>query len=354
MAMNKPPKGGQDLDKKSTDEAFRSRKNKTFETSKVADTSKSVKRVTRDVGTQTRPAKPEQTANQGSQAKIHNWELVGQSEGYQVLGQDTLQKQTSEQQQRSDLEESDIKQLERIYYDLTQFPDLAMVKQLSIRFNVFWNVIENWFEKKRLEYRERLKERTLKHYQVQPMQQQPYNQQLLAHSHHTVSQPVVMAQASGSSSNTEQGRGYFEFTAQHLNYLESLFAIGTRYPDISRLAAELDVPEQYLAVWFEKRRGVWKKEQASIAYSRMVLIQQHQLQRQHKMAPQAMQHHQRVAPHQTMGQQRQIHVNTIGGSQVCESLCLFPEATNIPLVEKILSDVANEPTLPLLNSNFDK
>jgi len=39
------------------------------------------------------------------------------------------------------------------------------------------------------------------------------------------------------------------------------------------------------------------------------------------------------------------------GFQVCEPSCtelkLFSEATNIPLVEKILSDVANKPTLYL-------
>jgi len=333
--MNKGGQVEEDLVKKPADSQFHIQQPKTA-SYKVTDACKLT--IVRDVATQTRAQKRlTQAANpstaEGSQAKIHNWlgeEVVGSS--YQSLGeasnyQDSQQQLKPEQQQlwkRAYLEENDVKQLEMIFSSLTQYPDVNMMKELSVRLNVSKFVIDHWFGKKRSEYREK-KEMTLKHFQVQAMQQQQmaYNQH---HRHHIVSQPVVMAQASGSTSymGRQQPVGGY-FTTKHLTYLENLFTNSTHYPDISQLAVQLCVPERYLAAWFEKRRDAWKKEQASIAYSKMALMQQ---------------------------QQRQLQVSS-GSSQVFETLCTepssFPEASNIPLVEKLLLDVATKPTLPLLS-----
>jgi len=140
-----------------------------------------------------------------------------------------------------------------------------------------------------------------------------------------------MAQASGCTNYTGQQQPAGEyFTEQKLSYLEALFNTGVHYPDIPRLSMNVRIPERILGLWFEKRREVCK--QATMAfYSRVALMQQHQLQ-QRMMVLQTMQQPQlqyrRMALQQPMEQQQQqqqkeeeeeqLQVNT-GISQVCKS-----------------------------------
>jgi len=238
------------------------------------------------------------------------------------------------------LSRSDVAERLEMVFSQSQYPDMYMVKELSVKLNVPKCVITTWFEKKRSEYRKEEKEKGKKYFQVQAMQQ-VYNQQLIAH--------MFQASAHGSASYTGQ-QPYL--TAQHVNYMETLFTNGTRYPDISQLAAQLNVPEQYLAVWFEQRRDVWMKEQAKLAYKRM---QQHQLQQQ-MMVQQATQQEQQLQQlmmtlpraqsmdQRHLQQQKQLQVST-GASQVhalsCTEQGSFLEASNVPLVEKLLSE--NQP-----------
>ncbi|XP_065920660.1 putative uncharacterized protein DDB_G0291608 [Dysidea avara] len=361
MATNKPTKSGQDLDKKPVD--VLNQQPEPGSSAKVTYAPDSTEHVTTQAKTLKRTANPAE----GPQAKIYRL-----GEASYCPDQDA--QKLKPELQRSCLSQSDVEQLE-MAFSLTQYPDMYMVKELSVRLNVPKYMIAQWFENKRSEYRE--KEKALKFFQVQQQQQQLYNQQLLAHKHHVASQSVVMSQASGSTSCTgQQPAGKF-FTAQNLSYLETLFTNGTHYPDnIPQLALTLNVPEQYLAVWFEKRRDAWKKEQANLAYSRMVLMQQHQFQQQ-RMALQATQElqHQRKALYQARQQQQQPQQHrqqpqqhrqrpqqhrqqqiSNRGSQVHDPVCTepssIPEASNVPLVEKLLSDVANEPTLSLLNVKF--
>ena len=90
-------------------------------------------------------------------------------------------------------------------FSRAQYPDVYKVKELSVRLNVSESVIAEWFEKKRSQYREKeaLYFQVLAKEQKQP---QLYNQRLLADNYHAqaVSQPAVMAQASGSTSYTGQ------------------------------------------------------------------------------------------------------------------------------------------------------
>ena len=222
------------------------------------------------------------------------------------------------------LSRSDVAERLEMIFSQTQYPDIYMVKELSVKLNVPKCVIATWFEKKRSEYRKEEQEKGMKYFQMQAMQQ-AYNQQLIAHT--------FQASAHGSASYTGQ-QPYL--TAQHVNYMETLFTNGTRYPDISQLAAQLNVPEQYLAVWFEQRRDVWKKEQAKLAYKRMQQ-QEQQLQQQRMTLSQAQSMAQQ---HLQQQQQKQLQVGTgVSHDQVhalsCTEQGSFSEASNVPLVEKI-------------------
>ena len=99
------------------------------------------------------------------------------------------------------------------------------------------------------------------------------------------------------------------------------FTDGNYYPDnLPQLAAELRVSEQQLVDWFEKRRDIWKKEQATMAYSRMAELQE--------------------------TQQEDIEASQAPLSDTTSPL---PEPSNVPLAEQLLSDASNQPTLSLLS-----
>ena len=306
MATNEPPKTGEDVYKKPVD--VHSQQQQSESSTKVTYA-------------------PDSTEHFTTQTKTQSWS-ANIREDPQAKPEASLYAKVQQQKPELSLSltQSHVEKLEKIFPD-NQYPDIFMIAQLCAKLKVSTEVVTDWFRNKRSEYRETEKERVLKHFQVQAMQKQ--QQQNLAHRHPIESHSFV-SQAGGSTSYTGQqpAEQCFVFTAQHLNYLETLFTNGTRYPDIPQLTVKLNVPEHCLAVWFEKRRDAWKKEQADMAHTRMAL-------------------HQEI-------QQRQQQDGTKTSQAPLSAEANLPEASNVPLVDQILSDISNEPTLSLLNINVDK
>jgi len=131
------------------------------------------------------------------------------------------------------------------FTDGNYYPD--NLPQLAAKLHVPEQQLVDWFEKRRNIWKKELaamayRRMAAEHQSIQEKQQLKQRQQL--------------------------AEGYF--SVKILSHLDKIFRDGKHYPyDLSHLAVDLHVPEQQLVDWFEKRRDIWKKEQATMAYSRM-------------------------------------------------------------------------------------
>jgi len=122
------------------------------------------------------------------------------------------------------LSQNDLEKLEMMFYH-NQYPDMRLMRELSIELNVCKKTIVDWFENKRSEVEEKEKHWVIM-CRLQAMQQeQQYNKQLIGmqqqqlwdYRHQVISQSAFMTQASSSMSYTGQPPVHVQyFTSQQL------------------------------------------------------------------------------------------------------------------------------------------